>query len=101
MSANIEFKKNNPNQEYFLKLKKKKLIYIYSIYESLQEINREEHRIFNTNKDLKNSHYYSYIDVSFLEVKDQFLLIIISVILILYILGIISKILATVRLWLN
>jgi hypothetical protein len=95
-SANIEFKKNSPNQEYYFKLKKRKLMYVYQIYESLLIINRNEAKIFDNGKELKSLREYRYIENIFLGINDNFLLVISLNITILFILAIISKDLAIV-----
>lgn len=90
----IVFKKGAPNQEYFYRLKKLKLMYTYKIYESLIIINCDEKTIFDNNKGRQKD--YQQIDNVFLLIKDQFLLIITMNVTILFILGIITKDFATV-----
>ena len=96
INAKIELKSDNPNHEFYIQLKKKKLIYLYNIYESLLNMNRDELSIFDLNKENSVVREYRFFDNRILEINDQFLKLIILIILILYIIGIISNELSVV-----
>ena len=92
----LELKSDHPNHEFYLQIKKRRLIYLYNIHESLLILNKDENSIFDLNKENSLVREFRFFENRFLFIKDEFLKLIILLILILYIVGIITKGLAVV-----
>ena len=84
--------------DFYIKLEKKKIVYLFQIYESIITLNKEESCVFDSKliKETDLLREYTYFEIKFLEIDDQFLQILILIILLLYILGIITKELSVV-----
>lgn len=100
INAKYDFSQNS---DFHIKLEKKKLVYLFRIHESILTLNKEDSCVFDSKliKDTSLLREYSYFEIKFIEIEDQFLQILILIIILLYILGIITKELSAVYIALN
>lgn len=95
VNAKYDFSKYS---DFHVKLETKKLVFLFSIYESILTLNKEDQSVFDSKliKDSSQLREFGYFDFKFIEIEDQFLQILILIIILLYILGIITKALSAV-----
>ena len=70
----LELKSDHPNHEFYLQIKKRRLIYLYNIHESLLILNKDENSIFDLNKENSLVREFRFFENRFLFIKDEFLI---------------------------